>query len=296
MIGIVVLNYRSWDLSLRCIKSIAKYPPKEEYQIYLVDNDSPNSPEYNLEQVIKDYSLKYVKTKKNLGYNGGNNVGIKAALEDGCDAILYTNNDIVFEKDSIQFLKDELDDQKKIGITCPKIKDEQGEIQKCHMMHELTMIDKYRITTKLNLIFRKAYRNYYGLDLSYEEPFYPYAAQGSCVMMSRHCALEVTPFDEVPFLYEEELMLGHRMKEKGYRELYCPKAIVRHLHGGSTKHVKAFAFAHMVRSEIYYCKEYLHAKDWMIRPLVWYRSCVYWLKGLRDKDFREGKYRAIINS
>ncbi|MCR4675244.1 MAG: glycosyltransferase family 2 protein, partial [Lachnospiraceae bacterium] len=268
MIGIVILNYRSWDLSLRCIESIQKFPPEEAYQIYLVDNDSPNQPEFSLDEVIEKHSITYIQTEKNLGYSGGNNVGIKAALDNNCDAILYTNNDIVFEENSIQELRNRLDDSKKIGITCPKIKDENGQVQKRHMMHELTMVDKYRITTKLNLIFRKAYNNYYGINLTYEEPFYPFAAQGSCVMMSRKCALDVTPFDEVPFLYEEELILGHQMIEKGYKELYCPSAIVQHLHGGSTKHVKAFAFAHMVRSEIYYCKHYLHAKDWMIRPLV----------------------------
>lgn len=289
MIGIVILNYRSWDLSLRCIESIAAHPPKETYKIYLVDNASPNEPEYSLDDICQKYSICYLQTGKNLGYNGGNNVGIKRALDDQCDAILYTNNDIVFEDDSIQKMKDGLNASEKIGITCPKIKDANGAVQKRHMMHPLTMTDKYKVTTKLNLIFRKAYREYYGEDLSYDEQFYLFAAQGSCVMISSDCAKEVTPFDEYPFLYEEEQMLGFRMKEAGYRELYLPEAVVRHLHGGSTQHVKAFAFGQNVRSEIYFCKKYLGGSLKNIRPLVRYRCMLYLVRCLKYDDFRKNK-------
>ena len=45
MIGIVILNYRNWNDTLRCIKSIAENPPEEKYNIILVDNASPNEPD-----------------------------------------------------------------------------------------------------------------------------------------------------------------------------------------------------------------------------------------------------------
>ena len=54
MIGIVILNYRNWEDTLRCIRSIVQNPPTEPYKIILVDNASPNKPEYDLEETIDD--------------------------------------------------------------------------------------------------------------------------------------------------------------------------------------------------------------------------------------------------
>ena len=104
MIGIVILNYRNWNDTLRCIQSITINPPKERYQIILVDNASPNVPEFDLQDIIEKYDIVYIQNEKNEGYNAGNNVGIARALELGCDAILISNNDVCFSEDCIQKL------------------------------------------------------------------------------------------------------------------------------------------------------------------------------------------------
>ena len=65
MIGIVILNYRNWDDTLRCVRSIWKNPPKESFQIILVDNASPNMPEYDLDAMVQQYQILYIKNKEN---------------------------------------------------------------------------------------------------------------------------------------------------------------------------------------------------------------------------------------
>ena len=57
-------------------------------------------------------------------------------------------------------------------------------------------------------------------------------------MFSRKCALDVTPLDETPFLYEEELILGISMEKKGWKTVYDPNSVIHHLHGNSTEKVK----------------------------------------------------------
>ena len=91
-------------------------------------------------------------------------------------------------------------------------------------------------------------------------------------MFSRKCALDVTPLDEKPFLYEEELILGISMEKAGWKTVYDPKSVVHHLHGNSTEKVKAFAYTCNICSEIYFCREYLKMKKWHILPLYWYRT------------------------
>lgn len=64
MIGIVILNYRNWQDTLRCIQSIADNPPQEKYQIILVDNASPNAPEFDLRDIIEKYDIVYIQNEK----------------------------------------------------------------------------------------------------------------------------------------------------------------------------------------------------------------------------------------
>lgn len=287
MIGIVILNYRNWDDTLRCIQSIAAHPPKETYKIILVDNASPNAPEFDLQDVIKKYDVSYLQNEENKGYNAGNNVGIAKALEMDCDAILISNNDVCFSEESIQKLWEYAKTHPKVGIVGPKILDKNGEIQKSNLCRRTGMKEKYLVRTRLNAIFRKEYATYFGFDRDYNTTFEVYAVLGCCFLMTRECAQKVTPLDEHPFLYEEELILGIQMEQAGYHTVYDADAVIEHLHGGSTKNVKAFSFAHNIKSEIYYCKAYLKASNAAIYPLYWYRVGLYLIRCLKYQDFRE---------
>ena len=64
------------------------------------------------------------------------------------------------------------------------------------------------------MLFPKLNNEYWGKKRDYErETFSAYAVLGCCFMFSRQCALEVTPLDATPFLYEEELILGIVMEQ-----------------------------------------------------------------------------------
>lgn len=286
MIGIVILNYMNWEDTKCCVESISKNPPKDDYVIILVDNASKNMPDFTLSSFLEAYEIVFIQNTVNIGYNAGNNIGIAKALELGCSHILISNNDVRYSPHSIQKLKDYLDAHLRVGIVGPKILDQNGKIQKSNLCRKTGMKEKYMVRTRANLIFRKSCRTYFGWDRDYEHCFPVYAVLGCCFMMSRRCAEQVMPLDEHPLLYEEELMLGIRMQERGFQTIYEPEAVVTHLHGRSTKQQKAFAFAHNVRSEIYYCRAYLHAAKWKIYPLYAYRVLLYLVRCLRSEDFR----------
>ena len=171
MIGIVILNYRNWNDTLRCIKSIAENPPEEKYNIILVDNASPNEPDYDLNAMIEEYHVTYIANKENRGYNGGNNVGIRAALDEKCDAILISNNDVCFRPGSIQTLWEYAKMHPEAGIVGPKIIDAEGKVQKDNLCRKTGLKEKYLVRTRLNAIFRKTYRTYFGVDRDYDTIF-----------------------------------------------------------------------------------------------------------------------------
>ena len=88
MVGIVILNYNSWADTVACVDSIHEAEKKLEFRIYLVDNCSPVRPETGVLESLDKKGVIFIQNERNAGYSAGNNIGIKRALEDGCEAIL----------------------------------------------------------------------------------------------------------------------------------------------------------------------------------------------------------------
>lgn len=286
MIGIVILNYRNWDDTRRCVQSIHANPPKDRYAIILVDNASENTPGYDLQAFLGRYQVCFIQNRENLGYNAGNNIGIAKALELGCGDVLVSNNDVRYFPGSIQEMQDCLHSRRRAGIVGPMVLDRRGQAQSSVLCRKTGLKEKYMVRTRANAIFRRSWRTYFGYGRDAHKAYEVYAVLGCCFMMSGRCAEALAPLDEHPFLYEEELILGIQMERQGFRTVYDPKAVVWHLHGASTRQREAFAFAHNVRSEIYYCRAYLHAAKWQVYPLYCYRVALYLLRCVGNPDFR----------
>ena len=297
MIGIVILNYNSWQDAEECIQSICRSEQSAGYCIYLVDNASPERPSAAILRYLRETGVRLLQSDRNCGYSAGNNIGIKKALEDGCDAILISNTDVRYEPGSISGLKSYLDAHPDVGIVGPKIILGDGKLQRECMMFKTGPREKYLLRTRFHIFFPGYNRRYWGREHDYDrETFSVYAVMGCCFMMSRACALDVTPLDENTFLYEEELILGIHMERAGWKTVYYPGSVIHHLHGKTTERVKAFAYTCNVCSEIYYCREYLGMKRWEIWPLYGYRTAVYWGKCLCNREYQNGKKKYIYET
>lgn len=285
MIGVVILNYIGWCDTIKCISSILDNDTTDRLHIYVIDNASPNSPPELFKSIASNTNVTFIKNIVNKGYSAGNNIGIKRALDDGCDAILIANSDIVFHKNCISLMYEYINKNASVGIVGPTILSSDGIIQNSNMFFKTGMKEKYLITTKLSVFFKNFMPLYYGTTVDRSSPFNVYAVSGCCLMLSKECAHKVTPFDENTFLYEEELILGIVMEKSGYKTVYLPQCFVTHLHGQSSKHIKAFSFICFVQSELYYCKRYLNATFYSTTPLYLIRTFSYLLRSLKSYDF-----------
>lgn len=288
MVGIIILNYRTWEISLRCMKNIAETQRKTDYKIYLIDNASPNPMPENVKMYLQEYkdSVVFIQAKENRGYAAGNNMGIIQALEDNCESLLITNNDILFEVEAIQELVEALEVERKIGIAGPKVIDDKGNIQVSRCSMKTGMREIFQLFTVAKKLFRKKWNRYYCLNQDSEQPMYVYYVSGCCFAMSRQCALAVTPLDEGTVLYNEELILGIKMQEQGFKTYYNPKSVVVHQHGGTTNQLQPFMHQCISQSELYYCSKYLHAKKWQLWILYHYRRCLYLMRCLKNSSLR----------
>ena len=95
-IAVIILNWNGKEDTLECLASVKKLD-YSNYEIVLVDNGSTDDSVDTLSKQYPDMTL--LQTGENLGYAGGNNVGIRWALEQGADYILLLNNDTIVSTD-----------------------------------------------------------------------------------------------------------------------------------------------------------------------------------------------------
>jgi hypothetical protein len=94
---IVIIDYNNWPDTEECLGSFRtlKYA---NYEVVLIDNGSTG---YSVAHIDWPFKLTYIHNNMNLGYSGGNNVGIKYAISQNADYIWFLNNDTVVHKDSL---------------------------------------------------------------------------------------------------------------------------------------------------------------------------------------------------
>ena len=127
LISIITVNYRQAPLTLEFLESISKIDfPK--FEVLIIDNDVQASElQDKIPSLSYNFSIRYFHTQKNLGFAGGNNVGIK---ESKGEYLFFVNNDTEVPSDILTTLLDVFEKHPNAGMVSPKlIFDESGLIQ-----------------------------------------------------------------------------------------------------------------------------------------------------------------------
>ncbi len=113
--GVVILNYNSHDLTVRLAKEILLFPAITE--ICVVDNASKDQ----FDSDFTNSKIHYIKNKTNLGYNAGNNVGLKYLIEEkGCEYVFIANPDVIFCNKTIESVKEAFDKDPSLALISTK--------------------------------------------------------------------------------------------------------------------------------------------------------------------------------
>lgn len=113
-VAIIVLNWNGWRDTIECLESLQRitYP---NYQIIVVDNGSTDDSVERIKEKFPHLTL--IEMGRNLGYAGGNNLGIKFALEWDPGYICILNNDVVVESQFLEPIIIAMESNSRIGIT-----------------------------------------------------------------------------------------------------------------------------------------------------------------------------------
>ena len=216
-LSIITINYNGLNDTLLLIESI---PFNDKMEVIVVDNASNNE---EAEQISKRFpDVKVIKSDKNLGFAGGNNLGIKASKG---KFLFLINNDTYFEEFNVQALIDRLNSDPNIGIVCPKIKFAwpPQPIQ----FAGYTPLSNITIRNQAIGFGEEDHGQY---DFAHTTPY----AHGAAMLIKREAIDKVGLMPECYFLYYEELDWSMMFTRAGYQIWYEPKCTVFHKESQAT--------------------------------------------------------------
>lgn len=247
MLGIVILNYKTWELTVQCIQKMKEHL-QLEHKIFIVDNSSPNQSYEMLKQVFQeDSTIECLLAKENGGYAKGNNIGIQACKQKGIKYALITNNDVEFFADTIFKMQRTIFRNPNAVIVSPKILSKTGIVNSIPFKNVPTLRQFLGLKSSVNL------------QVEIEKTTRAtkvYSVPGSCMMIDVHKFTQMGAFDTGTFMYCEEGILAKQALAYGYDILFEPEASIIHNHGASTGLKNIFIESNVLCSSLYYWRKY----------------------------------------
>jgi len=275
-VDIVVLNWNGKRDTLACLASLEKlrYPA---FHVIVVDNGSSDD---SVEAIRSLYPperswLTILENGKNLGYAGGNNVGIRYALDRGTDFVWILNNDTIIDPDSLNVLITAAIDNPGAGIIGSKI---------------LCYPDKHLLYSRgesFSLWFNRRTVNIGEVDPKNEVSPRNVDYIVGCAMLAKKKFIEsVGLLDETYFAYFEEIDWCFRGRKAGFDVLYVPAAVIYHKGGASTGGTfSPIASYYRTRNWIYFMRKHAAFYHWFtFIPLFSYVFMRRFLKALVKWD------------
>ena len=252
-ISIITVNYNGLNDTCALIDTI----PFDEYslEVIVVDNASR---EDEASVISERYpQVKVIRSNKNLGFAGGNNLGIKAALG---DYLFFVNNDTLFFRGTrcevrgagIDSLIKRLKSNPNIGAVCPKIRFawDDAPIQ----FAGYTPLSS--ITIRNHPIgFGESDKGQY--NEAHPTPY----AHGAAMMVKKEVIEKAGLMPEDYFLYYEELDWSMMMRRAGYEIWYEPTFTIFHKESQATGQNSPLRTFYITRNRLLFAKRNVNAPD-----------------------------------
>jgi GT2 family glycosyltransferase len=211
---IIVLTWNGWNDTEECLRSLV--PVASGIRVLLVDNGSADG---TPEKVRRAYpEVEVIENGKNLGFPGGNNVGIREALSKGANFVILLNNDTVVDKDFARELLSVAVQDKKVGMATSKIY--------FYDRPETIWFAGGDISIWTG---RSRHEGYGEVDRGQYDNIVEIGRPCACSLLVTRSFLEdVGLLDEDLFLYGEEIDWALRARQKGYQSILAPRSKVWH--------------------------------------------------------------------
>ena len=206
----VVVTYNGMKWINRCLSSMYENSCQN---IILVDNASNDETVTFVKERFPE--VKLIELNQNKGFGAANNIGIKLAMESGCDHVFLLNQDAYLENGALAILLNTINANPEIGIVSPvHLNGSKNGFDKSFSNY-LSWMDDHAFLN--DLYFNK-------LKEIYEISFVNAAAW----LISRKCIEKIGLFDSIFYHYGEDDNYCQRVRYHGMKIVICTKAIVLH--------------------------------------------------------------------
>lgn len=249
-VAVILLNLNQENHTKECILSLQElsYSPVE---IILIDNNSTDGSGERLYAMFP--RVIYHRNLENLGFAGGNNTGIKIALDRNADYIMLLNNDTIVDKHFIQpFINYARSDVKTGFQSCKIYYYSDPEI----IWYAGAYFDIHKAIGRHRGILetdRNQYDNVEKTDM----------ATGCLMFVSRNVIKEIGLLDDRLFIYFEDADWCVRAQKHGYRNIYNPSAKIWHKVSATNKIDSPFYLYFTMRNKILFLRKHSKMKEWL---------------------------------
>ena len=223
MLEFVIINYKTGELTCKCIQSI--YDNYGISEIVVVDNasndESPDLIKSNFPEI------KLIINPENYGYAKAVNIGVRAT---NSELVVVSNSDVEFLQDSLQITELMMTNDNTIGISGFNQQFPNGSPQRSYGYfpgYRLGILD----LTLISSIFKHSTKIFNKFNLSENHIIYPEYADGAALMIRRKLFDKLNGFDEDFFFYTEEADYCKRVWKSGYKVAVNPLAKIIHIRG-----------------------------------------------------------------
>jgi GT2 family glycosyltransferase len=272
VVHIVVLNYKNYTDTNRCLDSLARID-YSNYKILVVDNDSGNNSLGHIANHLDSLGVLYdrhevppertrdgprihlIQSGGNRGYAAGNNVGITIALAEDADYIAILNNDTIVPRDFPSKLVSFADSDSIIGIVGPKVIGSNGQVQPSCARRRTGFWDNLFVFGLMGRFFpnnpwRTSY--FYTNSYNYNVPKRVDLVAGCCMLIRSEVFKMIGLMDENTFLMCEEHILAEKLRKTKFITYIYPDLTIQHLHGQSIKLESQIWMRKISNKSVYY--------------------------------------------
>lgn len=210
-VAVILLNWNNVLDTLACLESL-KNSYYQNYFVIVIDNGSKVNPE---EEILSKFSsVKFIRNEKNLGFTGGMNKGIKAALQQGADYIWLLNNDTKVFSDTLSKLVGEAETDNKIGLVSPVVESENYTYFGTYLDIPTQTRRNFASTEEFNSAKEGSPQNI--------------CLWGTALLIKTEVISKVGLLDDAFFAYFEDMDFSLRVTSAGYKNLLCTDAMISH--------------------------------------------------------------------
>ena len=232
-LSIITINYNGLKDTCELIDSI---PFNNDLEVIVVDNASEKD---EASYIFEKYpQVKVIRSQQNLGFAGGNNLGIKASKG---KYILLINNDTYFKEYNIDALIKRLEASDRIGMVCPKLRFSWGNNPIQYAGY--TALSSITVRNQ-SIGFGEEDHGQY--DTAHPTPY----AHGAAMLIKREALEKVGLMPECFFLYYEELDWSMMFTRAGFEIWYDPACTVFHKESQATGQNSPLRTYYIVRNRL----------------------------------------------